>query len=161
LAIVLYGWSLFVYFVLFFLWSLCCIADHCLSVLSLFSFGHCAVLLITVCLFYPLSSCTVCCFFDLRFLINPLVSSNRSMHTIIAHNFFWTLLTKYNIQTQHMNSATWSLILDITSNLTFNNQYLIKKVKIQQVFVFFLNAFSIILIYNPLVLSTFRPFPHS
>jgi hypothetical protein len=60
-----------------------------------------------------------------------------------------------------MNSATWSLILDITSNLTFNNQYLIKKVKIQQVFGFFLNAFSIILIYNPLVLSTFRPFPHS
>jgi hypothetical protein len=44
------------------------------------------------------------------------------------------------------------LILDISSNLTFNNQYLIKKVKIQQVFVFFLNAFSIILIYNTLVL---------
>ena len=71
------------------------------------------------------------------------------------------MLTKYNIQTQHLNSATWSLILDISSNLTFNNQYIIKKVKIQPVFVFFLNAFSIILIYNPLVLITFRPFLHS
>jgi hypothetical protein len=53
LAIVLYCWSLFVYFVLFFLWPLRCIADHCLSILSFFSFGHCAVLLITVCLFCP------------------------------------------------------------------------------------------------------------
>jgi hypothetical protein len=51
LPIVLYCWSLFVYCVLFFLWSLCCIADHCLSILSFFSFGHCAVLLITICLF--------------------------------------------------------------------------------------------------------------
>jgi hypothetical protein len=41
------------HFVLFFLWPLCCIADHCLSILSFFSFGHCAVLLITVCLFCP------------------------------------------------------------------------------------------------------------
>jgi hypothetical protein len=38
--------SLFVYFVLSFLLSLCCFADHCLSILSFFSFGHCAVLLI-------------------------------------------------------------------------------------------------------------------
>jgi hypothetical protein len=36
LAIVLYCWSLFVYFVIFFLWPLCCIADHCLSILSFF-----------------------------------------------------------------------------------------------------------------------------
>jgi hypothetical protein len=28
-------------------------ADHCFSILSFFSFGHCAVLLITVCLFCP------------------------------------------------------------------------------------------------------------
>ena len=53
LAIVLYCWSLFVYFVLFFLWPLCCMADHYLSILSFFSFGHCAVLLITVCLCCP------------------------------------------------------------------------------------------------------------
>jgi hypothetical protein len=35
---------------------LCCIADHCLSILSFFSFCHCAVLLITVCLFFPFFS---------------------------------------------------------------------------------------------------------
>jgi hypothetical protein len=52
LAIVLYCWPLFVYFVLVFLWSLCCIADHSLSILPFFSFGHCSVLLFTVCLFY-------------------------------------------------------------------------------------------------------------
>jgi hypothetical protein len=58
LVIVLYCWSLFVYFVLSFLWSLCCIADHCLSILSFFFLGHCAVLLITVCLFCPVISNT-------------------------------------------------------------------------------------------------------
>jgi hypothetical protein len=51
LVIVLYCCSLFVYFVLFFLWLLCCISDHFLSILSFFFFGHCSVLLITVCLF--------------------------------------------------------------------------------------------------------------
>jgi hypothetical protein len=60
LAIVPYCWSLFVYFVLLFLWSLCCSADHCLSILSFF---------VLYCLF----------FFDLRLLINPLVSSIFSM----------------------------------------------------------------------------------
>jgi hypothetical protein len=61
LPIVLYCWSLFVYFVLFFLWPLCCIADHCLSILSLFFFAHCAVLLITVCHFvlFSLGHCAV------------------------------------------------------------------------------------------------------
>jgi hypothetical protein len=79
LAIVLYCWSLFVilsffsfahcavllitvwHFVLFFLWPLCCIADHCLSILSLFFFAHCAVLLITVCHFvlFSLGHCAV------------------------------------------------------------------------------------------------------
>jgi hypothetical protein len=35
---------------------LCCIADHCLSILSFFSFGHCALLLITICLLCPFFS---------------------------------------------------------------------------------------------------------
>jgi hypothetical protein len=39
---------------------LCCIADHCLSILSFFSFGHCAVVLITICLFCPLFLWPLC-----------------------------------------------------------------------------------------------------
>jgi hypothetical protein len=45
---------------------LCCIADHCLSILSFFSFVHCAVLLITVCLFCLFFSLVIvlyCCSF--------------------------------------------------------------------------------------------------
>jgi hypothetical protein len=54
LAIVLYCWSLFVYFVLFFSLPIVLYCWSLFVILSIFSFGHCAVLLITVCLCCPL-----------------------------------------------------------------------------------------------------------
>jgi hypothetical protein len=99
---------------LFFLWPLCCIADHCLSILSCFSFAHCAVLLITVCIccpVFPLAIVLYCwslfVYFVLLFLFTAQWAKKKkgqNRQTVISNTAQWPKEKKDKIDKQ------WSAI---------------------------------------------------